>query len=269
MMTSSTDNLIRSMHNPRVQFIRELLKDRAARAQHRLFVVEGIRLAEEVYAAGISPHLLVYSNQLSARGNILLEKFRSHGVEMLELNPELLNRLSDTETSQGILCLLPMSTQDPPPGLDLVLVVDRLRDPGNMGTLLRSAAAAGVQMVIVTPGSVDPYMPKVVRAGMGAHFRLHIHQADWTWISSYCAGNVPAPLRILLADSGGGTSMWQADLTAPLALVVGGEAEGADPGSMPEITEKIHIPMPGKFESLNAGVAASILLYEVLRQRNT
>lgn len=269
MMTSSSDNLIRSMQNPRVQFIRELLKDRSARAQHRLFVVEGIRLAEEVYEAGITPHLLVYSSQLSARGKALLDNFRTRGVETLELDPDLLNRLSDTETSQGILCLVPQSTQDPPASTDLVLIIDQLRDPGNMGTLLRSAAAAGVQMVIVTPGSVDPYMPKVVRAGMGAHFRLFIHQADWDWIRSFCAGNLPAPLRILLADAGSGTSMWQADLTSPLALVVGGEAEGADPGTMQEIVEKIHIPMPGKFESLNAGVAASILLYEILRQRNT
>lgn len=267
-MTASPDKLIRSMHNPQVQFVRGLMKDRAARVQHQLFVVEGIRLAEEVNAAGIAPRLLLYSSQLSPRGNTLLEKFRSRGIEMLELDPELLNRLSDTETSQGILCLVPQSIQTPPAHADLVLIVDQLRDPGNMGTILRSAAATDVQLVIVTPGSVDPFMPKVVRAGMGAHFRLHIHQADWPWIKSYCAGNLPAPLRILLADSGGGMSMWQADLTGSLALVVGGEAEGADMGSIQTLAEKIHIPMPGKFESLNAGVAASILLYEILRQRN-
>ncbi len=268
-MTTSPDKLIRSVHNPQVQFVRELMKDRAARAQHQLFVVEGIRLAEEVYAADITLHSLLYSSQLSSRGNTLLEKFRSRGIEMFELDPQLLNRLSDTETSQGILCLVPQSTQPPPASADLVLIVDQLRDPGNMGTILRSAAAAGVQMVIVTPGSVDPFMPKVVRAGMGAHFRLHIHQTDWPWIRSYCTGNLPAPLRIVLADSGGGTSMWQTDLTGPLALVVGGEAEGADMASIQDLAEKIHIPMPGNFESLNAGVAASILLYEILRQRST
>ncbi len=268
-MSSSPDKLIRSVHNPQVQFVRELLKDGATRAQNQLFVVEGIRLAEEVDAAGIAPRSVLYSSRLSARGKTLLEKFRSRGAEMLELDPELLNRLSDTETSQGILCLVPRAAQKPPSRADLVLIVDQVRDPGNMGTILRSAAAAKVQMVIVTAGSVDPFMPKVVRAGMGAHFRLHIHQAEWPWIKSYCTGNLPEPLRILLADSGGGTSMWQADLTGPLALVVGGEAEGADMGSVQDLAEKIHIPMPGKFESLNAGVAASILLYEILRQRNT
>lgn len=268
LMTSQHDQPIRSMHNPQVQFIRELLKEKSARVKHGLFVVEGIRLAEEVYDAGIAPRLLFYSSQLSTRGQSLLEKYRSRGIEMLELDADLLNRISDTETSQGILCLIPNSSQTPPDHADLILIVDQLRDPGNMGTILRSAAATGVQLVIVTPGSVDPFTPKVVRAAMGAHFRLRIHQADWSWISSYCASNLPAPLRILLADSGGGTSMWQTDLTAPLALVVGGEAEGAHPGSVPGTLAKIHIPMPGNFESLNAGVAASILLYEILRQRN-
>jgi len=268
LMTPQRDQPIRSMHNPQVQFIRELLKEKAARMKHGLFVVEGIRLAEEVYEAGLAPRLLLYSSQLSARGKSLLEKYRTRGVEMLELDPDLLNRISDTETSQGILCLVPLSAQPFPDHADLVLIVDQLRDPGNMGTILRSAAATGVQMVVVTPGSVDPYMPKVVRAAMGAHFRLRIHQADWSWISSYCASNLPAPLRILLADSGGGTNMWQTDLTVPLALVVGGEAEGAHPNSMSGAMDNIHIPMPGNFESLNAGVAASFLLYEILRQRN-
>lgn len=268
MMNTPFRDPIRSMHNAQVLLVRSLLKEKAARVQHGLFVAEGIRLAEEVLAAGILPRLLLYSSQLSARGQSLLEKFCARGAEAVELYPDVLDRLSDTETSQGLICLVPLATNPPPPATNLVLIVDQLRDPGNMGTLLRSAAATAVQMVIVTPGSVDPYLPKVVRAGMGAHFRLHIQLADWAWIKSFCAANLPAPLRILVADSGGGTSMWQTDLTGPIALVVGGEAEGADTTFIRDRMEKVHIPMPGRFESLNAGVAASILLYEILRQRN-
>jgi len=259
---------ISSIHNPKLQFTRALLKDRSARAEHGLFVVEGIRLAEEVFAAGLNPHLVLYSSQLSARGGELLAGFQSRGCETQEVYLDILNRLSDTETSQGILLVVPLHSIPLPASADLVVIIDQVRDPGNMGTILRSAAATGVQMVFLTPGSVDPHMPKVVRAGMGAHFRLCIQPAEWPHIRQYCIENQPKPLKILLAESDRGENMWQTDLTIPLALVVGGEADGASSSARDFIDGSIHIPMPGQFESLNAGVAASILLYEIIRQRN-
>jgi tRNA G18 (ribose-2'-O)-methylase SpoU len=103
---------------------------------------------------------------------------------------------------------------------------------------------------------------------MGAHFRLNLQLCDLPRVKQYCTQNQPAPLKILLADSGGGSSMWNTDLTSPVALVVGGEAEGASDAVRDFIDDLIHIPMPGEFESLNAGVAASILLYEIVRQRS-
>jgi len=268
-MVPDESTLITSIHNPKVQNVRALLKDRSTRAEQGLFVVEGIRLAEEAFAAGLRPHLVLYSNQLSVRGEELLAGFQANGCESHEVIPDVLDRLSDTKTSQGILLIVPQNTAPLPLGVNLVLIIDQLRDPGNMGTILRTAAAVGVQVVFLTPGSVDPYMPKVVRAGMGAHFRLNLHQADWPRIRQYCIENQPAPLRILLADSGGGSAMWQTDLVTPFALVVGGEAEGASEMAREFIDDLVHIPMPGEFESLNAGVAASILLYEAIRQRHS
>jgi TrmH family RNA methyltransferase len=259
---------ITSVHNPKVQFVRALLKDRSARAEHGLFVVEGIRLAEEALASGVIPRYIYYSGQLSARGRELLADFQATGCETHEMLPDLLDRLSDTETTQGILLVVPLNPAPLPGGADLVLIIDQVRDPGNMGTILRTAAGVGVQVVFVTPGSVDPYMPKVVRAGMGAHFRLNLQQFDWPDIRQFCSQNQPTPLMLLLADSGGGSSMWRTDLTTPVALVVGSEADGASDAARDYIDGLIHIPMPGKFESLNAGVAASILLYEIVRQRS-
>lgn len=266
-MVKTEKMTITSIHNPKIQFARDLLNNKTTRAEYGLFIVEGIRLAEEVLTTGLIPHSIIYSSQLSERGSELVSGFHSRGCEMVEVYPDVLDRLSDTETSQGILLVLPQKSNPLPASANLVLIIDQLRDPGNMGTILRSAAAVGVQAVFITPGSVDPYMPKVVRAGMGAHFRLSLQQAEWQVIRDYCKSNQPEPLNILLADSNGGDSMWQTDLTRPIALVVGGEADGASQNVRADCDSLIHIPMPGKFESLNAGVATSILLYEIIRQR--
>jgi len=268
-MTPTLSAPITSAHNPRVQFIRSLLEDRSARKQSGLFVMEGVRLAEEVSIAGIKPHSLYFSEKLSPRGRQLLERFRPLEIPTYEVDAELLIRLSDTETSQGILLVLPIPSADPPPNVDLALIIDQLRDPGNMGTILRSAAAIGVPVVFIPPGSVDPYSPKVVRAGMGAHLHLCLSQWEWAQVTAYCHAVQPKPLQCLLADATGGQSMWQTDLKQPLVLIVGGEAEGASEYARSHADAILQIPMPGHTESLNAGVAASLLLYEVIRQRQS
>jgi TrmH family RNA methyltransferase len=154
-----------------------------------------------------------------------------------------------------------------PPELDFILAVDAIRDPGNLGTLLRSAAAAGVQAVLLGPGTVDVFSPKVLRAGMGAQFRLPIREMDWEQIR--LMGKDPKkPLRIFLAETENGTPLWQANFRQPAVIIVGGEAEGAGESARRLADEWVAIPMPGKSESLNAAVAASILLFEVVRQRS-
>jgi TrmH family RNA methyltransferase len=149
-----------------------------------------------------------------------------------------------------------------PPSPDFVLIADQIRDPGNLGTLLRTAAAAGVQAVLLAPETTDAFAPKVVRAGMGAHFRLPILSLAWDEIRSHVAG-----LQIYLADVQGTISCWEAGFEAPLALIIGGEAEGASAAARTLATQSVFIPMVGSTESLNAGIAGSILLFEVVRQR--
>ena len=135
-------------------------------------MVEGVRLIEEAYASNWQPELVLYSRQISARGSTLLEQLSSAGAEVEETTPDLLASVSDTETPQGILAIFPARVLPLPDPLNFVLIVDSLRDPGNLGTLLRSAAAAGCQAALLTPGTTDPFAPKVLRAAMGAHFRL-------------------------------------------------------------------------------------------------
>ena len=258
-----------SFKNPKFQFVHSLIKDKKTRDETGFFIAEGVRLAEEVINRRVPPQAVFFSSKLSARGIELVQHFQREKIDVSEVKADILDRLSDTETSQGILLVLPQKIMPVPDQVNLALIIDQLRDPGNMGTILRSAAAVGVGVVFVAPGSVDPFMPKVVRAAMGAHFHLPVLQADWALIRDYCKGKSHPPLRLFQAEAGSGNSMWQTDLTAPLALIIGGEAEGPSLQAREFADALLNIPMPGQFESLNAGVATSLLLYEVIRQRNS
>ncbi len=256
--------MITSSHNPKVQQVRALLAHRQPREDAQVFVAEGVRLVEEALAAGLRPSLVLYSDVLSERGRSMLQRLDAAGTETEEVLPSLLDSLSATETSQGLLAVFNRSEQPLPLEPDFVLVVDQVRDPGNLGTLLRSAAAAGVQAVFLAPGTADPYAPKVLRAGMGAQFRLPLRSMDWSEIERLCKPR----LKLFLAEASEGVSCWQLDLRQPLALVVGGEAEGASSEAHQAVDGLVTIPMPGESESLNAAIAASILLFEIIRQRS-
>ena len=190
-----------------------------------------------------------------------VERLRSRGVEVEEVSESLMKSLSETESPQGILAVLTETRLPIPDSLNFILIPDQIRDPGNLGTLLRSAAATDVQAVFLPPETSDVFAPKVVRAGMGAHFRVPIREMGWDEIEAQIKG-----LRVLIADMNG-TSCWKTDLHQPLALIVGGEAEGASEAARKLATQKISIPMDGNVESLNAGVAGSVLMFEVVRQR--
>ena len=140
---------------------------------------------------------------------------------MEQVSDVLLNSISETETSQGLLAVLDYSPLPLPQPLHFALIADWIRDPGNLGTLLRTAAAAGVQAVFLPPETTDAFAPKVVRAGMGAHFRLPIFTLSWEEIRM-----ATRSLKVYLADMQG-SPCWQTDFSLPLALIVGGEAEGA------------------------------------------
>lgn len=258
---------ITSPKNPRVQWIRALLSDRTVRKAENLFITEGVRLSEEVLNAGIVPNSIFFTEENTSRGKDLIQRSLEAGAQGFEVSSEVMKKISDTETAQGIIMVVPQTAIPIPEKCNLVLILDQLRDPGNCGTILRTAAAAGVQLVFNAPGSADLFMPKVVRAGMGAHFRMCIRQADWSEIQQYCKPRSGPHLNMFLAESGDGMNMWQANLRDPLALIIGGEAEGASIEARNTADHFIHIPMPGQFESLNAGVAASILLFEIIRQR--
>jgi RNA methyltransferase, TrmH family len=170
---------------------------------------------------------------------------------------------ADTRQPQGVVAVFAWPELPPRPGLRLVL--DGIQDPGNVGTLLRSAEAAGVGLAICAPGSADPYSPKVLRAAMGAHFSLPLRvDADWEQIADELAA---CPL-VYAAEADASMPYYAADWRQPAALIIGGEARGVSAEGQALASHLISIPMLGRAESLNAGVAGSILLFEALRQRS-
>jgi TrmH family RNA methyltransferase len=225
-----------------------------------------VRLAEEALQTAWEARLVLFTDALDERGQALVGGFSTRGAPVEQVNDAVMKATSETETPQGLLVVLAQQTLPLPPNPDFLLILDGVRDPGNLGTILRTATAAGVQAVLLAPGCVDAWSPKVLRAGMGAHFHLPIHNLSWQDIR-HSLKQASGKLHIYLADSAGGILYTNADFRTPLALIVGGEAAGAGTESVSLADMKVHIPMPGGSESLNAAVAASILLFEVVRQR--
>jgi RNA methyltransferase, TrmH family len=221
---------------------------------------------EEALKAGFVPAFL-FSTDVAARGErarTLLEEGRSRGTKVRTASEAVLSAMADTVHPSGILAVMPMPEQAHSPTTTLAVIIDQLRDPGNMGTILRSALAAGVDLLLTTAQTVDVFSPKVVRAAMGAHFHLPmILNQPWTAIQEATRG-----MHVVLADPGvAGQNYWALDWRLPTALIIGSEAEGASNEAQALATTRVIIPMRGDVESLNAGVAASIVLFEAARQR--
>jgi TrmH family RNA methyltransferase len=256
--------MITSPQNPKLKLVRALQGRPKERREEGAFLAEGVRLVEEALAADWPIRFVLYSGGLSERGETLLEKVRASGAEVDEVSGDLLQAVGETETSQGILAVLELAALPFPIFPNFILIPDQIRDPGNLGTLVRTAAAAGVQAVLLPPETVDAFSPKVVRAGMGAHFRLPVHAMDWGEIEQVCRR---FNLQAFLADMNG-RSCWETDLREPLALIVGGEAEGASEQARDLADISVSIPMPGEAESLNVSVAGAVLMFEIVRQRS-
>jgi TrmH family RNA methyltransferase len=254
--------MITSSQNPKLKLVRALRGRAKERREADAFVVEGVRLVEEAVKANWQFQFVLFSDGLSERGEELVKTLIATQIEVEEVSGDLLQNVGETETPQGILAVLQLSNLPIPDSPNFMLIPDQIRDPGNLGTLLRTATAAGVQAALLPPETTDAFAPKVLRAGMGAHFRLPIHSMTWDEIRGQIKD-----MQIYLAEMNG-RSCWETDLSQPLALIVGGEAEGASDEARKLATQKISIPMPGKVESLNAGVAGSVLMFEVVRQRS-
>ncbi len=244
----------------------ERLKTRKGRPREGLVLVEGVRSSAEALVAGADIRFAVRSPRLleTEAGRDLASTLSRMAWETDEVDDADLTGLSDTERPQGILCVCAE------PGLDLgrlrkrapskLLLLDGLQDPGNLGTLIRAARAFGLDAVIVLDGSVDPWNPKAVRAAAGSGFHTHIVRAPWAEVGPWLE---ESRIELLAADPAGDDVRSFRPLGS-WALVVGNEGAGLRADVVAAAAKCLAIPMPGSAESLNAGVAGSILLYNLL-----
>ena len=258
--------MITSTDNPKVKLARSLL-ERRGREKQALCLVEGVRLIEDAMRAGSHPALVFFAGSARLLPGLqsLLAIVETEKVPGWELAPEVFETLSDTVTSQGVIAVLPIPKTQARANPTLVLVLDRVRDPGNLGTILRSAAAAGVELVMLTRGCADPWSSKTLRAGMGAHFRLFLEtKTGWPDIAQRAAR-----MQIWAADAQGDIVYDQVDWMRPSVLIVGGETEGLSPEALDLAAGRLAIPMRNRVDSLNAAMAATVILFEAARQRRS
>lgn len=258
--------MITSSQNSKIQWVRSLQSKSRQRREEQVFVVEGVRLVEEALQSGWQARLVLHDPELSERGRQAVEAFARQGAPVEQVSEQVMRAASDTGTPQGLLAVIALQELPPPARLDFAFIPDGVRDPGNLGTMLRTARAAGVQAVYLTPGSVDAFSPKVVRAAMGAHFRLPLLARDWAEIQADAQRH---SWKIYLAAAGEGLAYTEANFRQPLALITGSEAQGAGSSARSLAHQPVHIPMPGGAESLNAAIASAVLMFEAVRQRST
>lgn len=260
LVLSTSSDLIQSRDNPLVKRIYSLQRS-SFRNRERAFIIEGVRAVEDMAGGGFRPEVLVLSDDFDPARLPNLPG----DVPVRTMARSLFNDLSDTATPQGILAIAPMQTVPPGPAEpQLTVIADGISDPGNLGTLLRSCAGTGVTTVYLTPNTVDPYNPKVVRSAMGAHFRVPVSRLD--------ASNAPlfaAETAVVVSDAGGSLAYDEVDMTGPTVIVVGSETGGVSASLRDAATAIVAIPMATDVDSLNAAIAGSILLFEAHRQRRT
>lgn len=256
--------LISSRDNP---FFKELLKLAGSARQRRnagQTLLDGVHLVQAYLAAGNQPqHLLVTSAALQdSEVALLLQKLPN--VPLTQLDDSLFADLSELKTPSGILALIALSAPAVSPAQsNFCLLLEDIQDPGNLGSMLRSAAAAGCDAVFLSNGCADAWSPKALRAGMGGHFVLSIHEhADLRAVAAAFQG------RLFAAAPDAKINLYDCDLRGKLAFAFGNEGAGLSESLLHAVSRHITIPMPGGVESLNVGAAAAVCLFEAVRQRS-
>jgi RNA methyltransferase, TrmH family len=251
---------ITSLQNNRVKLANALLTRARTRRKEGKVVLEGARLVRDAWDNGSRPEFVLYTPGVD---NGLVDLLERRRIDALPVDEKVMQYVTDTQSPQGIVGVFPTPQPELPADAQAVLIADAISDPGNLGTLIRSAAGAGVDAVILAPNCVDAYNPKVLRGGMGAHFRLPVLDMTWPQIRERVAAG-----RVFLAD-GAGDVPYDAEVwgSESWALIVGSEAHGASDEAVAIATGRVFIPMAHATESLNAAVAAAVILFEAARQR--
>lgn len=256
---------ISSRDNPTVKHLHALATSARTRRSSGETLLDGAHLLGVALARGVRPSRVVVSESGRMQPEIASLLAACPTEICLELPDRLFTHVSPVDAPSGVLALLPVPPAPAPMALDAdCVVLDAVQDPGNLGTILRTAAAVGVADVVLTPGCAQAWSPRVLRAAMGAHFGLRLHEG--VEAASALAGYGGA---ILAADLREAVELYDLDLRGPVAWLLGSEGQGLSPAVAALATRRVVIPMPGGMESLNVGVAAGVCLFEQLRQRRS
>ncbi|HST05981.1 MAG TPA: RNA methyltransferase [Chloroflexia bacterium] len=270
--------MIDSPSNAIVKALQALATSKGRREQGH-FLVEGVRLVSDALRVGCNPTSALFNSDMLGKtpeGRQVLAELRAlqrqnAGGLVSEASERAIGAASDTRHPQGVVASFAPPSWEPPSALEtpLVLICDDIQDPGNLGTILRSAEASGATAIFLTPNCVDLYNPKVVRAGMGAHFRLPAFpEVSWEWIRVNLIESGVPPEHVFATDASAVLSYDRADWKQAAAVIISNEAHGlSNEARQAAGGGLLSIPMQGGTESLNAAMAATIILFEVARQR--
>lgn len=269
MRSDNIDITITSMRNKKIVEARKL-KRRLHREEKKRFLLEGIRGIEEALNTGARIYEVLISPYLfrNARGSKLYERLVDAGVEIHGVTGEVLEFVADTETPQGIVAIVGFPDLRPAlHGTPLVMLAYEIRDPGNLGTLIRSADAFGLAGIILSGDVVDPFNAKCIRATMGSIFRVPLMSFDRVEDSIEFLKR--QGFSIVAADVNAKTLSYDYDFQGKCGILLGSESHGLPREVVRLCDALVSIPMIGDAESLNAAVAGSVLMYEAYRQRQS
>ncbi|MCX7628178.1 MAG: RNA methyltransferase [Methylophilaceae bacterium] len=253
--------LLRSRNNPLFRQLKKLATSSRERRKVGQTLLDGPHLLAACLDVGQMPQRLVVSESGMRDEEITALLQRAESVPRVIVADALLREISPVETPVGLLTVIEIPRRQAAANADFCLLLEGIQDPGNLGALLRSAAAAGVQAVWLSAGCCDAWAPKVLRGGMGAHFVVDIEenvdllQRVASFHGLTVATSLDAP-----------RSLYTLDLRGPVAFMIGNEGAGLSPALQAAASAQVHIPMPGRVESLNAAAAATICLFERVRQ---
>lgn len=256
---------IESPDNNRIKLVRKL-RNRKARDEEHLMVIEGLNLVSEALRRNIRTEFIMISDGWDCE---LADKLaEDDSVQACVVQESVFNKLTDAENGVGILAVIDRSQieltdMSSIPEEANVLVLDRLQDPGNIGTMIRTAVAAGYGMIIAVKGTADVYSPKVLRATAGMIFDIPIVYVDDTQALADLIKVLGKRIAVTTVD--GGVPYYEEDLKSGIALVIGNEGNGVSDEVLELADIRVTIPMRGEIESLNAAVSAAILMYESVR----
>jgi TrmH family RNA methyltransferase len=252
---------VSSRENALFKQLKKLAASARERRKSQLTLLDGIHLVAAYLDKGNIPEILAVAASSLENAEVSSLVARLPETRLVVLEDGLFNEISTVETATGIVAVIPIPVSDAVTDSTFCVMLEAIQDPGNLGSILRSAAAAGCDLAYLSPGCVDAWSPKVLRAGMGAHFSLALREhQDLAMVAREFPG------KVLAAALHAEKSLFQSDLRGKVAFIVGNEGAGISARLLEEAGETIRIPMPGGMESLNAGAAAAICLFERVRQ---